>query len=1104
MTCSVRQCFSIHRAVPILCALLAMVCAVPSNALGAAPHRGAQSVLPPQPSAQNPQESIALEPGKPLERELAGGQKRSFHFPLAQKQYVTLLVNCHGMTANVSPRDSAGTVMQLYDFDSGVAQITIALVAEQAGSFGLDILSTVPKAPAGICSVQLTDPRPATDKELWLHQAHVLEYNTNLLINAEKFDEALESAKKALALREQSVGEDGPEIANSLNTLGQISFLKSEYLNAESFFLRAVKTEEKYFGTDSPKVFRFVANLGGVYTVLGDLDKAAEYLQRAADIREKSAGANDALLAVVISNLGKVYADKADYNKAQAAYERSLAINQKLLGPDAPDVGDAFEHLASLYYDRGDYLRAGELHQRALTIYEKSLEPDNSAFGYPLLGLGTTYYKLGELAKAEAFCRRAFAIFEKVLGDEDPIVANSLDLLASIYHDQHDFAKAEPLYQRSLAIRKKKLGEDHADVASSTENLGILSFNRHDFARAELLYQQALAIREKAVGPEHPEFVSSLTNFSNLYMAKGDYKQSEAFLSRAIAVSERNADINLQVGSERQKLAYLDLLAAQLHAAITLNVNFAPGQAAARDLAVTTVLQRKGRVLDALSDSLEALRRRMNPEDAALLERFNNVTAEISRLVLSSPPNAPPEQHQQRIESLKEEREQLEAEISRRSAQFRAASKPVTLEAVRAALPANSALLEFAAYKRFLPEGITEKECFGESRYVVYVIRPSEDVQWKELGETRALDDLILKFRQALRDPSRSDVKDIARLVDKKIMQPLLASIGTVDRLFVSPDGELNLIPFEALVDDQDRYLAELYSITYLTSGRDLLRMQIARENKSASLVVADPFFGEPAAVQSLPRAPHARKSPSPATVRRGVTIGEDLSSLYFAPLGGTAQEGRAITSLFPGAQMLTGRLATKSAVKQTAAPLLLHIATHGFFLLDARTDATPALPQTSSRTTRAIRGTIRSENPLLRSGLALAGANLSKNPDDDGILTALEASSLDLWGTKLVTLSGCDTGVGEVKLGEGVYGLRRAFFLAGTESLVMSLWPVSDYVTRELMTEYYSGLKRGLGRGEALRQARLAMLKRKGRRHPFYWASFIQSGEWANLDGKR
>jgi CHAT domain-containing protein len=207
---------------------------------------------------------------------------------------------------------------------------------------------------------------------------------------------------------------------------------------------------------------------------------------------------------------------------------------------------------------------------------------------------------------------------------------------------------------------------------------------------------------------------------------------------------------------------------------------------------------------------------------------------------------------------------------------------------------------------------------------------------------------------------------------------------------------------------------------------------------------------------------------------------------------------------LFPETQVLTGRQAAKDILKQVDAPGILHIATHGFFLQEATEDAT-SLPGTAATKDAPKKEDAASlQNPLLRSGLALAGANVNKTAADNGILTALEASDLNLWGTKLVTLSACDTGVGEVKNGEGVYGLRRAFILAGTESLVMSLWPVSDYVTRQLMTQYYTGLKSGLGRGEALRRAQLAMLNRKDRRHPFYWASFIQVGEWANLEGKR
>jgi len=206
------------------------------------------------------------------------------------------------------------------------------------------------------------------------------------------------------------------------------------------------------------------------------------------------------------------------------------------------------------------------------------------------------------------------------------------------------------------------------------------------------------------------------------------------------------------------------------------------------------------------------------------------------------------------------------------------------------------------------------------------------------------------------------------------------------------------------------------------------------------------------------------------------------------------------IKKLFPEASLLVGTQATKTFLKKASSPRLLHIATHGFFLTDEDVSADPK----RGKKPASKDAISNSENPLVRSGLAFAGANRRSSGPDNGILTAMEASGLDLLGTKLVVLSACDTGIGEVKTGEGVYGLRRSFVVAGAESLVMSLWPVSDIVTRDLMIGYYKNLKQGMGRGESLRQVQLEMLKRPERRHPFYWASFIQAGEWANLDGKR
>ena len=204
------------------------------------------------------------------------------------------------------------------------------------------------------------------------------------------------------------------------------------------------------------------------------------------------------------------------------------------------------------------------------------------------------------------------------------------------------------------------------------------------------------------------------------------------------------------------------------------------------------------------------------------------------------------------------------------------------------------------------------------------------------------------------------------------------------------------------------------------------------------------------------------------------------------------------IGALLPGALEFEGGAATKRALVNLHAPRVLHVATHGFFLADAPTPAPRADPglilATRSRANRV-------DSPLLRSGIALAGANLHRE-DGDGILTALEVSALDLWGTKLVVLSACETGLGDVTNGEGVYGLRRAIVLAGAESEVMSLWKVNDAATRDLMVAYYTALNGGGGRTEALREAQLAMAATKDRGHPYYWAAFIASGDWRSLSG--
>jgi CHAT domain-containing protein/Tfp pilus assembly protein PilF len=853
----------------------------------------------------------------------------------------------------------------------------------------------------------------------------------------------------------------------------------------------------------------------------GRFEDARRLLEQALTFTEAVRGADDAQVASVTAQLAVVYRKLPDSTKSELYFKRAISIMDRTLGEEHPTTARARSQLALLYHREGERLKAETLLRQAIGVIEETLGAEHPWFVSCLATLGNLHDSAGDLDKEEETIKRALAIVEKIADTNSVQYAALLNNLGEVYRQKQDYGRAEDLFQRSLVLSEELLGSDNYSVATALQNLGIVARERRDYTTAMAYNARALSIRERTVGSDHPDVAHILTNLANIYRATGDtgrslethlralhiwenaagpYQKATllsvgniaktyaaagdvanaiAYQRRADTILEKELALNIVVGSERQKLAFVRSVAERTDRTISLHLREAPGDAGAAALAALVLLQRKGRVLDAMIDTSSAVRRLIaNTIDQGLLDQLNATTAELAGLALKAPDAARSEARLSAIGALEVKKERLEAELAEHSAEFRAQMQPVTLEAVQASMPDDAALLEFAVFRPFDPRAERNADAYGPPHYAAYVVRKLVAPVGLDLGVASTIDHAIDAFRQALRDPTRTDLRARARTVDERVFQPLRVSLGGAERLLISPDGELNLVPFEALVDEQGRYLIERYTMSYLTSGRDLLRMQAPRASHSNPVVFADPAFGEP------PTPNFKRPNPAPISTRLtrgGATTGEDLAGRYFAPLAATGEEARAIKALFPDATLFTGQRATKAALQHVDAPRMLHIASHGFFLEDAH---------------------VTVQNPLLRSGLALAGANLTRDSHDYGILTALEAAGLNLWGTKLVTLSACDTGIGEVRNGEGVYGLRRAFVLAGTETVVMSLWPVSDYITRETMVAYYTGLQAGLGRGNALRHAKIAMLTRKA--HPFYWASFIQSGEWASLDGKR
>lgn len=980
---------------------------------------------------------FALELGKPIEREIAGGQTHRFQINLNAGQYAKVVVEQIGVDVVSKLFGANGSYLTRYDNEIRLKENeSVEFVANQQENYRIQIQSTS-KSNFGVYKIHLIEVREATKRDQTIFEARTLIEKAAELRLSGKYDESLQLSSRALEIAEKELGPDHIFVARILNDFGLAQRDKGNYQAALPLLQRAYSINQKSLKAENPQTLESYKSIADYYQKTREYAKSEKIYREILEVYERTFGKDHKILAPALTNFGLLMIDLNDLTQAEDLTLKAKLIAEKHFDPNSQILQNIANQLGIIHLVRKEYGKAGEYFQKGLEISEKLGDTD-----------GIRYY-------------------------------NSLNNLAIIYTYQNEYKKALEINERALVIGEKIFGKESPNIGILLNNIGIIYKATGNYEKALEIQRQALAIGEKSVGPSHRLMMLVIANIAKIYAVQGDVANAVAYQKLWDERFEKAASLEMTIGSERQKLAYADTFSSRTSRTISLHLTLAKNNQEALDLGALVVLQRKGRVLDAVAGSLTALRQRSTTEDRDLLDRFTKITTQLSSLTLNKPAKISNDDYQKQLTDLEEQKEKIEREISNRSAEFSVQLSKVTLDSIKKEIPPDAALIEFATYRPYDSKIEDAEKAYGSPRYVAYILQKNKEVICKEIGDKRTIDEAINSLRQALRNSKNMEVKQHARVADEKIMRPLRSVLGNAKQLLISPDDNLNLIPFEALIDENGRYLIENYSFNYLTSGRDLLRLQTNRTSKNKSVIFANPTFGEPSEEQL------AKFNANEKMRKRSVTAGNSLVETYFAPLSATMLEGRSILQLFPETEFLSGTQATETALKNLTAPRFLHIASHGFFLQDAENKST-------------------AENPLLRSGIALTGANQRKSGNDDGILTALEASGLNLWGTKLVVLSACDTGLGDVKNGEGVYGLRRAFTLAGTETLMMSLWEVSDVVTRELMMNYYKNLKNGMERGESLRQVQLQMLKKKGREHPFYWAAFIQSGEWASLESKK
>lgn len=939
--------------------------------------------------------------------------------------------------------------------------------------------------------------RALTLREAALQKDHPEVIKTvHLLANTHRLAGDPRSAKplyqRMLTAYEPVLGPDHPITLEVLSTLGLVEVELGELAIARGRFEAILVARKRLLGEHHEDTAQSYNNLGLVLQHLGDLDRALDAYERALAIRRKS---QTPALAKNLANLGALRFARGDLRQARGHLEEALALLERVPGDarnreHALTLAGVMNNLGVVAQALGDRVVARAHLERSLSLRRELLGPEHPQTAQGLANLGAFLQNGGDMKGARPFFERALALYEKVLGKDHPDTATALDNLASVLLELGESDLATRHHQAALTIRERVLGKDHPDTGLSYNNLAFAKQRQGELGEAKRLLERALSVADKRLGSLHPDTARTLNNLGLVAMALGDTRTSLAHLGRAADIEERLFGNALLGGTERQKASFALTVESTTHAWVSLGLGTKDPRAL--ELAFETVVRRKGRVLEAAADQLGLLMQKLEPDDRALLDSLAETRRRLATLTLNPPTGLPIDAVLALVDESARDGDRLESELAKKSEAFARARRPVELRDLKKARRPGTAIVELFVHHPYDPKRVG----FGAPRYAAFLLS-DRGLMAADLGPVDAVDRMAGELRReiaARRSATRvramaslTKVKRLAASLYELVLGPLQAHLDGARDLVIAADGELTQVPFEALVGPDGKWLVERFGVSYLTSSRFLLDENRPR-SRGAPVIVGGVDYGA-ARVEAMAEATQAQ----PVAAR-------SLAELSWKYLPGTLDEVRGLGALplLSGATRLEGAAATEASLRALRGSRIVHIATHGFFLPDPPTPD----PELTLRTGPFTRSPF--ESPLLRSGLALAGANAGHagGESDDGILTALEASALDLQGTELVVLSACETGVGDVARGDGVVGLARALVLAGSKTQVMSLWQVDDEATRVLMVDFYDRLARGEGRAEAMRQARLAMLRGEHDGaggpfdHPFYWAAFLLHGE--------
>ncbi len=945
--------------------------------------------------------------------------------------------------------------------------------------------------------------------------------------------EILAMAKRAVTLKEQGLPTDHPEISTSLMQLANLLNERYECEQALPVYERAAGILRNHDDAHHKELAILLSGHGVALRRLGRYADAQEYYDEALAIQEEFLGRDHADIASTLNNLANIYLYLGDYSLARHAHERALAIRIKHFGSDHEWVGETRNNLSSVLGYMGEYDESLKEQELALAIFRKQLGPDHIRTIYAEMNLGIVYHDMGALDDA-------ILIFEKMLSDVQSRAGQShvqmsylLGTLASAHFKSNNYQEALDLYQQCLEIEESANGKDNPESIYAIYEIGrCLSYLGRD-DEAEQYLQQSLVLQESLgdlntpdlcgilnftaefdlrrgrlrdalaaakrsseiissrIGRHHPLLAESLAWQARALRSLGNHDEAIALALEAEQIAREHLRATMRVLSESHALGYAEDRVHGLDIALS---TLADRESGSRPETVWQMLIRsRAVVLDEMTLRHQRLSETETTETDSLLIRFRGARERLSNLALRGPGWEDVESYHQLLQDARTEINDCERQLALTDARQRdqSVAESLVFDDIRSSLPDDTALVAFIRY-------LDEPSATGRTvvpTYRAFILgSPTAEAKTIMIGTAAQIDPLVVRWQDHARlgytehdagsgrgiltvanDPATSlaEYRDAGAELRRRIWDPISEHVGQAKRVLIVPDGTLHLVNMASLPVGSDRFLVDEDLVFHTLNTERFLTSSHDDSPGVGVLVVGSPFYGEPADVMSEEN-----------------TI---LGAVNFQPLPYTGTEIERVRRMWlkyagPKVDVLEGAEATEHAFKANArGHRILHLATHGFFVPGGF-------------------GRLDIHQPLAYSGLALGGANQwrqSVSGADDGLLTAVEVSSLDLCSVEWAVLSACETGLGSLEArGEGVFGLKRAFTLAGVRTVIMSLWKVDDESSLDWMTALYqSRLRDQLDTAESVRMASRTVLEARRSKglsaHPYYWAGFTAAGDW-------